>query len=78
MTRDAFKCPISVGDMVLFSMKTGAGTEYSVGEIVKILKSKQCKIYFAPDKVEICVQKTNRRRAYSKNPILYASNVVRL
>ena len=76
---DAFGNHLEVGTKVLYSVKSGRGTMYALGKIVKLIPwVLSQKSYQPPDRVEIEIDTTNdgSHKFFTKNPILYASNVV--
>ena len=81
MFKDAFGNTIGIGTKVLYSTAKGSGTDYVYGEVVKLYpcKEKRNSSYWPPDRVEIKPLKGSCDSNFefrSKNPILYASNVV--
>jgi hypothetical protein len=80
MVKDAFGHDLELGDMVIYSTKGGGGTEYIIGEIAKMLPcdDDDDSFYVAPDRVSIDVRHHTTSIGFSRNPILYASNVVRI
>lgn len=79
MTKDAFDKNIKVGDSILYSTKSGGGTIYHFGKIIKLhpFKNKHSP-YSPPDRVEIKINKSSCMCSFVKNPIVYASNVVKI
>ena len=76
MMKDAFDKPIELGDKVIYSTG-GSGTTYVIGEVSKLHASDpNNSSYYPPDRVTIAPLYTTNRIGFSKNPILYASNVV--
>lgn len=76
---DAFQNKIDIGSIVLFSPNLRY-TEYSYGEIVKLHPSKKTNGKYGailPDRVEIQVTSSSTGALSKKNPIVYASNVVK-
>jgi len=77
--KDAFGKPMSVGDKVIYATGSGSGTCYHQGMISKLYLSKNgSKSYSPPDRVSIQVIKSSRKTTFSKEPVVYASNVVLL
>lgn len=76
--KDAFDNDLEVGDKVIYSVKGGGGTEYVVGVVEEMqpCQPKPGKSYYPPDRVIVKPVKTTRSLEFSKNPVLYASNVV--
>lgn len=76
---DAFKNKIGIGSDVMYSPSVRQ-TIYNYGKVVKLhpLKKTTGKYGFTvPDRVEIQVTKSNGSLPV-KNPIVYASNVVKI
>ena len=77
--KDAFGNDLELGDMILYSTGGSAGTKYMVGTIQKMHPCQPSnKSYYPPDRVSIDVQHHTCHVGFSKNPIIYASNVVRI
>ena len=77
--KDAFGNDLELGDTVIYSTKGGGGTEYVIGTIAKMHPCQPSnKSYYPPDRVSIDVTKHTCSIGFSKNPIIYASNVVRI
>jgi len=75
--KDAFKKALKVNDKVLYSVRGGGGTVYYVGEVVKLHPHKNNdQPYSPPDRVEVEVTRSSDKSTFSKNPIVYASNVI--
>ena len=76
---DAFKNTIGIGSEVMYSPSTPGEDVYNYGTIVKLHPSKKSNGRYnrtIPDRVEIHVTKSNVDLPL-KNPIVYASNVVK-
>lgn len=74
--KDAFDEDIDVGSFVLFSTGGSSGTRYVYGKIVKLHEKPNM-----ADRVEIkIIRATDNYHAelVTRNPIVYASNVVKL
>ena len=76
--KDAFGNTLSVGDKIIYSVKTGAGTVYIIGKVDSLLphKDKPNKLYTPPDRVSVAVEQSSPQQEFVKNPVVYASNVV--
>lgn len=77
--KDAFGNKIDVGTRVVYSVHGSAGTVYIIGEITKLHPYvKSNKSYTPPDRVQVKPLKaSNKNFQPTKEPIVYASNVVR-
>lgn len=75
--KDAFKNEIKEGDKVIYSTSGCGGTYYHVGKVVKLFpyKRDKTKNYNPPDRVEVKVKKSSKSK-FTKNPLVYALNVV--
>lgn len=78
---DAFENEIGIGTKVLYSVGNGGSrTMYVIGEVTKLyphVPNPDLSKYTPPDRVAIKPLKTTREIEFSKDPILYASNVVK-
>lgn len=85
--KDAFGKDIEEGSDVLYSTGGGGGTVYHIGKVVRLLSEKKSTPkknnnrtspvnQWTPDKVEIEVSKSSSDYKMTKNPLVYASNVV--
>ena len=75
--KDAFGKQIKLGDKVIYSVSGGGGTEYVIGTVSKLYPYKKSdKSYTPPDRVSINPIRTTRSLDFSKEPIIYAANVV--
>jgi hypothetical protein len=77
--KDAFGNKLTAGMKVIYSTGGSGGTVYVIGHIVQLIphKNDPNKSYCPPDRVEIAPEKTTRCIKFAKNPIIYASNVVK-
>lgn len=76
---DAFQNKIGIGSKVLFSPNQ-RDTVYKIGKVVKLHPSKKTNDRYdsiLPDRVEILITKSSDGFPQTKNPIVYASNVVK-
>ena len=73
--KDAFNRDINLGNTVLYSTHDCGGTIYNIGKVVKLYPSISTKIGWNPDRVRIQLELSNQK-SFSKNPILYAMNVI--
>lgn len=69
--KDAFGKELEVGSKVMYS-SLGYGIVYHVGKVLRLLPAKAT----TPDKVEIKIIKSSDNGEFTKNPIVYAKNVV--
>jgi hypothetical protein len=85
--KDAFGKEIKEGSRVLYSTGGGGGTVYHIGKVVRLLAEKESTPkassnrispvnQWTPDKVEIEINKSSQKNLMTKNPLVYASNVV--
>lgn len=71
---DAFGKSIVQGSKVLYSTGRVGGTVYHIGKVVRLIGETES----TPEKVEIKINKSSRKNLKTKNPLVYASNVVRV
>ena len=75
--KDAFGNKLKVGTKVIYSTSSGSGTGYFIGTVSKLYPhTNSDKAYQPPDRVSVNVEKTTDRTKFTKDPIVYACNVV--
>ena len=77
--KDAFGQTVKLGAKVLYSTNSSAGTVYVIGKVVGLIlcKPDPLKGYWPPDRVMVKVEKCNVKwYKFSKDPTIYASNVI--
>lgn len=73
--KDAFGKEITLDSIVLYTTGTTSPI-FVIGKIVKLYQKDPKPLVWAPDKVMVELIKASANVRYSKNPIIYASNVM--
>jgi hypothetical protein len=68
--KDAFGNSLKLGDKVIYSVKSSEGTNYVVGTVSKLHPHDPL------DRVTITPTKTTSQFGFTKDPVVYAVNVV--
>lgn len=71
--KDAFGKELSIGDKIIYSTSNSNGTTYHIGEIIKFHENKN-EHKWNPDKATVKILKSDSK--FSKDPIVYCSNIV--
>lgn len=74
--KDAFGKELELGSKVLYSTGSGGGTVYHVGEVTKLHDKKNEYKTWNPERVTVKILKSDSK--FTRDPIVYASNVVLL
>jgi hypothetical protein len=74
--KDAFGRELKIGDNILYSTSSSAGTLYHIGEITKFHDKKNEYKSWNPEKVTVKILKSDSK--FSRDPIVCSSNVVLL
>jgi hypothetical protein len=77
---DAFKKPLAMGDRVIYSPGRRPDIEYVIAKVVELIPCKpdKSKSFYPPDRVRLRVLVHNSIVNYGTQPLVNASNVVKL